>query len=54
MENFDWKQLADNLLDHLVEAYDSDVVAQLLLDWEYTAEEIEYLGFNLPIEEEDI
>jgi hypothetical protein len=52
MDNFDWKQLADNLLDHLAEAYDNDVVAQLLLDWGYSIHEIAVLGFELPSEAE--
>jgi hypothetical protein len=46
MEQFDYTKLANNLLDFMIEAYGLPETCEVLIGWDYTDDELYYLGFE--------
>lgn len=46
MKDFNWKELADNLLDHMVNVYRLDEVVIMMISWGYSDDDLYFLGFD--------
>lgn len=46
MKDFNFKELADNLFDHMISAYGLNEVVSMMISWGYSDDELYYLGFE--------